>query len=171
MKRFERPIPGQSLTTTPKNAPYERPPEITDPELAIQVHLARLSDPDAMEEAMFHLEMGMDVVTLTEGILRSAVLAGVHTVDTSLIVAPIVHEYIKSTADALGVSYEEGFEDKAEKKQQTYARNVMLAKTKMEGAGVNPQKTARQMSQEPVEEVQQETMPESEPRGLMARRA
>ena len=29
--QFERPVPGQSLTTTPKSAPYERPPEITDP--------------------------------------------------------------------------------------------------------------------------------------------
>lgn len=171
MKRFERPIPGQSLTTTPKNAPYERPPEITDPELAIQVHLARLTDPEAMEEAMFHLEMGMDIVTLTEGILRSAVLAGVHSVDTSLIVAPVVHEYIKSTADALGVPYEEGFEDKEEKKQQTYARNVMLARAKMEEAGVSPKRTASQMSQEPVAEVQQNTMPEEAPRGLMARRA
>lgn len=28
--QFERPVPGQSLTTTPKSAPYERPPEITD---------------------------------------------------------------------------------------------------------------------------------------------
>lgn len=45
MNRFARPIPGQSLTTTPKNAPYERPPEITDPEQAMQIHMYRLNDP------------------------------------------------------------------------------------------------------------------------------
>jgi hypothetical protein len=170
MNRFERPIPGQSLTTTPRNAPYERPPEIADPELAIQMHLARLTDPEVMEEAMFHLEMGMDLVSLTEGYLRSAVMAGVHSVDVSLIAAPVIHEYIKSTADALGIEYEEGFEDKSAKERTRYARNAMLAKDKMKRAGVSPKETARQiqeaapMAEEPMMEV-----PEESPRGLMAR--
>jgi len=44
-KAFEAPIPGQSLTGRPKNYPWERPPEITDPEVATQMHLMRLSDP------------------------------------------------------------------------------------------------------------------------------
>lgn len=172
MNRFERPIPGQSLTATPKNAPYERPPEIADPELAIQVHLARLTDPEAMEEAMFHLEMGLDLVSLTEGILRSAVMAGVHSVDVSLIVAPVIHEYIKSVADELGIEYEEGFEDKGAKERTRYARNAMLAKDKMEKLGVSPKETASQM-ETPTPEMEQEDMmmPEEAPRGLMARRA
>ena len=179
MNRFERPIPGQSLTTTPRNAPYERPPEIADPEIAIQTHLARMSDPDVMESAMFHLEMGVDVVTLTEGILRSAVMAGVHSVDVSLIVAPVIHEYIKSTADALGIEYEEGFEDKQEQERSRYARNAMLAKDKMRKAGVVPEETARQieesepMAEEPMMEepmmAEEPMMPEEAPRGLMAR--
>jgi hypothetical protein len=112
MTMFDRPIPGQSLTTTPKNAPYERPPEVVDPEQALQIHLDRLTDPDRMEDALYFLEIGVDLVTLVEGILRSAVMGGIHTVDVSLIIAPVIHEYIKSTADALGVEYEEGFDNK-----------------------------------------------------------
>ena len=173
MNRFERPIPGQSLTTTPKNVPYERPPEITDPELAIQVHLTKLTDVEAMEEAMFHLEMGMDVVSLTEGILRSAVMAGVHSVDVSLIVAPVIHEYIKSVADELGVEYEEGFENKGEKERTKYARNAMLAKDKMKKLGISPEETASQMEapteEPPTEMVEEQMMPEEAPRGLMSR--
>lgn len=172
MNRFERPIPGQSLATTPKNVPYERPPEIVDPELAIQMHLARLSDPDVMEEAMFHLEMGMDLVSLTEGYLRSAVMAGIHSIDVSLIVAPVVHEYIKSTADTLGVEYEEGFEDKEANERSRYARNAMLAKDKMQKAGVSPKETARQIQKsEPMAEEPMMEMPQEAPRGLMARSA
>lgn len=176
MNRFERPIPGQSLTATPKNAPYERPPEIADPELAIQVHLARLTDPEAMEEAMFHLEMGLDLVSLTEGILRGAVMAGVHSVDVSLIVAPVIHEYIKSVADELGVEYDEGFENKEAKEQARYSRNAMLAKDKMQKLGISPKETASQMEapaeEAPVEMGQEDMMmPEEAPRGLMARRA
>jgi len=36
---FSAPIPGQSLTDTPKNYPWERPAEITDPREAIKFHL------------------------------------------------------------------------------------------------------------------------------------
>ena len=119
---------------------------------------------------MFHLEMGMDLVTLTEGYLRSAVMAGVHSIDVSLIVAPVVHEYIKSTADTLGVEYEEGFEDKEATKRARYARNAMLAKDKMEKAGVSPKETARQIQEsEPMAEEPMMEMPQEAPRGLMAR--
>lgn len=174
MNRFERPIPGQSLTTTPKNATYERPPEIVDPEIAIQAHLIRMSDPDVMESALFHLEMGLDLVSLTEGILRSAVMEGIHSIDLSLIVAPVLHEYIKSTADALGIEYEEGFENKEEIKRARYTRNTMLAKDKMRKAGVEPKETARQIEEpDPVVEKPTEVeqaMPEEAPRGLMSRR-
>lgn len=178
MKRFEVPIPGQSLTDTPRNAPYERPPEVSDPEEALQIHLARLNDPERMEDAMFFLQTGVDIVSLVEGILRSAVMTGVHSVDVSLIIAPVIHEYIKSTADILGIEYEEGFEDKEGKRLKKYARNAILARDKMKAAGVSPEETAAEVSelQKAVEEsevMDVEEMPEmeEEPRGLMARRA
>ena len=46
--QFERPVPGQSLTTTPKSAPYERPPEITDPIEALDYHLDKLDNVDSI---------------------------------------------------------------------------------------------------------------------------
>lgn len=120
-----------------------------------------------------YLELGVDIVTLVEGILRSAVMAGVHSVDVSLSVAPVIHEYIKSTADALGVSYEEGFEDKEEKKQRRYAKNALLAKEKMAKMGISPKDTADQISN--LQETVQEELPveevKEEPQGLMARRS
>lgn len=122
---FERAIPGQSLTVEPRNAPYERPPEIVDPEEAIYAHLDNLNNPDAIEDLMFFLELGVDIKTLTEGILRSAVLEGIHTVDVSLIIAPTIHEYIKSTADMLDVSYDEGFDD-LDRDEITYNRRTLL---------------------------------------------
>lgn len=171
MTMFDRPIPGQSLTATPRNAPYERPPEVVDPEQALQIHLDHLTDPDRMEDAMFFLEMGVDMVTLVEGILRSAVMEGIHTVDVSLIIAPVIHEYIKSTADLLGVEYDEGFEDKKGKERKTYTRNTILAQKKMEGMGVKPETVVSQMeAPEPMAEEPM-MMAEEQPTGLMARRA
>lgn len=175
MDLFDRPIPGQSLTTPPRNAPYERPPEVVDPEQALQIHLDRLTDPDRMEDAMFFLEMGVDMVTLVEGILRSAVMEGVHSIDVSLIIAPVIHEYIKSTADILEVSYNEGFENRSAKKQKGYMRNAILARKKMGAMGIEPEVVANQMaettSEMPVEEQMPEMMSEEQPMGLMARGA
>lgn len=136
MQPFRAPIPGQSLTTQPKGMPFERPPEISDPEEALQEHLLRITDPEKMEATVTLLESGVDIVTLTEGILRNAVMNGIHSVDVSMIIAPTIHEYIKSVADELGIQYEEGFENKAEKEKfknariQTYMKDAMSRKPK-----------------------------------------
>lgn len=126
--QFNRPVPGQSLTSTPKGAPYERPPEINDPVKALDYHLDVLDNPKAVEQAMFMLEMGIDLSTLVEGITRNAVIEGMHSIDISLIIAPVIHEYLKGYADSLGVKYDEGFEDKGEDERVSYARNEMLAR-------------------------------------------
>ena len=47
MKITDRPIPGQSLTAEPRSQAFERPPEITDPIEALDVHLDNLSTKDA----------------------------------------------------------------------------------------------------------------------------
>ena len=125
--QFNRPVPGQSLTSTPKGAPYERPPEINDPVKALDYHLDILDNPKAVEQAMFMLEMGIDLSTLVEGITRNAVIEGMHSIDISLIVAPVIHEYLKGYADSLDVNYDEGFEDKEENERISYARNEALA--------------------------------------------
>ena len=107
----ERPIPGQSLRTPPKNAPYERPPETANPLEALNIHLDNLSEKGAMEDVINALELDVDLVTLVEAILRSAVMEGIHSIDISLMIAPHIHEFIKGELDAIGVEYDEGFLD------------------------------------------------------------
>jgi len=168
MKTFERPIPGQSLTVEPKSQPYERPPEITDPIEALDVHMDNLSEPGAMEDALHILEYGIDLVSLVEGVLRSAVMEGVHSVDVSLIIAPAIHEFIKNFADEVGVDYEEGFENKDQEKALAYRRDVeaarkMLAEVKdEEEPNRDPLPVMVEEEQEPVQEEPVKT-------GLMAR--
>ena len=108
-------IPGQSLTAEPKNAPYENPPQMTEPEEAVFFHLERLAE--RTDDLLDAMELGLDVVTLTEGILRGAVAEGRHSVDISLIIAPIIHEFIKGGADRAGIDYEEGFPDESDSKK------------------------------------------------------
>ena len=104
-------IPGQSLTAEPKNAPYENPPEMNTEEGAVMWHLERLLEDDRLESLSDTLELGVDVVSLTEGLLRGAVLDGIHSIDISLVIAPVIHEFIASTAVKLGLDFEEGLPD------------------------------------------------------------
>ena len=122
-------IPGQSLTAEPKNAPYENAPSMTKPEDAVFWHLESLSSADKTEALLDAMELGLDVVTLTEGILRGAVLDGRHNVDVSLTIAPIIHEFIKGAADRAGIEYDEGFPDDSDKRRSVkYAINSKKAR-------------------------------------------
>lgn len=110
-------IPGQSLTAEPKGAPYENAPSMTKPEEAVFWHLERLSTEDKTEALLDAMELGLDVVTLTEGLLRGAVLEGRHNVDVSLTIAPIIHEFIKGAADRAGIEYDEGLPDDSKQRR------------------------------------------------------
>lgn len=160
---FEAPVPGQSLTESPGKYPYERPPEIVDPEEAIQMYLTRLNEPDRLDGIVDMIELGVDLKTLTEGILRNGVASGMHSIDVSLIVAPVLHEFIKTTADQAGVTYDEGFVNEKEESKQRKAINAAKAKRKLKKEGIS-QRAAT------VERAVPEASEEPAPRGLMERR-
>jgi hypothetical protein len=166
---FNKPIPGESLTSKPKNAPYENPPEITDPEEALQVHLARLTDTKRMDKIMGLLDIGVDIQTMTEGILRSAVMNGVHSIDVSLIIAPVIHEYIKLTADQVGIDYKEGFEDDEESESGVdYMLASIKSKEKLQEMDMIPEEVPQTEDQETtILEDEEEVKPML--KGLMVR--
>ena len=70
----------------------------------------------------------MDLSTLVEGIARGAVAEGIHSIDVSLIITPVIHEYLKGYADALEIEYDEGFENEEDEEEAEYGRNLLLAK-------------------------------------------
>ena len=171
--QFDRPIPGQSLTTTPKGAPYERPPELSDPVDALEAHLDNLMKDGAMEDVLFFLEEGVDLVTLVEGILRSAVMEGIHSLDISLVFAPALHEFIKGAALRADVEFDEGFEPKDAKKIVSYRRNVRRAQRMLsEVRGEDkPSPMSLEDTKMPEEtEMIEEPVAEEPQQGLMARR-
>lgn len=127
MELLKAPIPGQSLTDEPKNYPWENPPEITDPEEAIAMHMSKFNDPEVIDNMLALLDIGFPVRAMAESILTASVAAGWHSIDVSLIIAPFMHEHIISMANEAGVSYVEGFE-KDEEAAQEKERQFILAK-------------------------------------------
>ena len=161
----ERPIPGQSLTTESGSSPYERPPETIDAIDALDIHLDNLNDSETMESVANILESGVDLVSMTEAILRSAVLEGIHNVDVSILIAPLLHEYIKGEVDALGIEYDEGFENKEVEER---IRNKAIGSKILRELNIEQKPEVPDEAPEMAEEEEQ-PMEEEPKRGLMAR--
>jgi len=114
---MDGPIPGQSLTREPKNAVMERPPEIADPNDAVEYYLEKISNPEILDDILHTLEVGMPVRILTEAMLTTGVAGGIHNIDVSLVIADVVQEYITSTAIEAGIDFKEEFDNKEEKEE------------------------------------------------------
>ena len=184
---FDRPIPGQSLTDTPKNYPWERPPEMSDPDQTLRYYINKLENPDTLDNALQLLEESdMTLTGLVKGVMRTGVSQGLHSIDVGLIVAPAVHAYIKGVADIIGVDYDEGLpktgmDSEKERKLASLKAVDMLADIGVElptSSDVASMDTEEGMEDMPTEEeediqveVEDDMMAEEEPMGLMARRS
>ena len=118
--------------------------------------------------------MGVDLQTMVQGILRSGVVAGIHSLDVSLIIAPVIHEYIKGFADAADLDYSEGFEDEESKEVISYRRDIARAKKMLESIREEEDMPEPEMEMEPEMEPEEPEMVEEEEEepvktGLMAR--
>lgn len=136
--KLDGPIPGSSLTREPGNAPWEQPPMITDTNEAISYHLRKFENEEVIDDLLFLLEQEFPISTFVECITSMAVMEGVHTVDVSVLVSPVIHEYIKAMADAAEIKYVE--DDRPTKEQRGKARKaqrfeVLLQKALSESGG------------------------------------
>jgi len=174
------PIPGQSLTGEPKSYPWENPPKYVKPFDAAMYHLEQLNEPKKVTALLDMLELDVDLVTLVSGVLRMGVSEGIHTVDVSLLIAPVLHEFIKGHADRAGINYNEGFdEEDMDRTDIEYTirqskSKKLLAKLDEEIRDIKgmPETMTEEMPEvmtEEMPEVMTEAMPEEQPQGLMAR--
>jgi len=174
---FNRPIPGQSLTDEPKNYPWERPPEITNPNEVIRYHLDRISDPKVIDNVFFALDMGIPVKILTDSMMTGAVGKGVHSIDNSLLVERTVRKAVMKMADAAGVQYKETFDDEELSATEKAAMLVRAVDKTPEEERDEGYELLKEMSDtatseaEPSEETEMmdDVMSEDKPKGLMER--
>jgi len=188
------PIPGQSLTDTPKNYPWENPPQMADYEEVTKYYIGRLADQDVMDDLAVLFDGGMPIAPLVESITTMGVMEGLHTVDVSLIVAPVLHAFIKASMLEYGIDAKDDTYNperdptEREKRRLMTAIRLALATAQEEGrtAASDPgiamlQQVSDTLNEQPLDEVEdniEDAEPEAEmsveeaaPRGLMARGA
>lgn len=194
---FGAPIPGQSLTDEPRNYAWERPPEIVNPDEAVKFHLDGLNKPETLDNLLMLLQLGMPIKVLTKGIITTAQMEGIHSVDVGLIVKPVIREELITIAEEAGIDYVLGEGETEEEKQLKRDQEVVqlirqqldkIEGTKEDDSGAElmrqsadmleqgaqeeePDEMAAPEMEEPaeMEQQQQQDMPQPEQRGLMAR--
>lgn len=175
MDQFMRPIPGQSLTDTPKNAPWERPPELVETGEVVKFYLNKLADEDVMDDLAVTFELGADLESIVETLMITGSMKGVHTVEAGMLAGPVVGTFIKQAMTTYGVDVKETMIDPKEaKKQKAEGRIKRILKEYMQREDVEDD-AGKQLVTEMAEaaEVEPEQVEEQqaapEPQGLMAK--
>ena len=169
---FDRPIPGQSLTDEPRNNPWENPAEMSDMEDVTKFYIERLANQEVIDDIAALCQTGLPLKPVVSSIVSSGNMRGMHTVDAGMLVAPIIHQFLKQAVKAMGVEVkDDGIDYQKMAEQSEMDRFQMLALKYLKD---NPDNAdpGKQMIEELVEGTpeEEETPPEeNKPMGLMAR--
>lgn len=150
---FDTPVPGQSLTDNPKNYKWENPARFSKLEDS-SLHIWReLNKKDNLKRIIVLLEAGISVEAVTRTIVFSGFIEGAFSIDSALLLTPIVQKMIFTIGKAAGISK---LKITNPKKNETEAmiRNLYQAR------GYVPSKKTMKKAKKAAEE---------KPKGLMSR--
>ena len=159
-QNFDAPIPGMSLTTELGNRPWQQPPRFVNTQDVADYYMEKLSEEDFTSKLIEVADSGIPLTTIANTIQMSAVMQGIHSIDSGMLALPIIMEMMLLTVDAAGIDYDSGLEeDTLKRPMEKYS---MLNKMK------------KYTEEEPVEMVTEEpdsVVPDKEVSGgLMSRR-
>ena len=83
---FDAPIPGQSLTDTPGNYPWEHPPQFTDPAEATEYLWQTLHREEFLEQVIGMLDAGVPIEALGRVLLFGGFMEGKFSPDVAFII-------------------------------------------------------------------------------------
>jgi|TARA_X000001388_G_C2197599_1_gene109954 hypothetical protein len=91
---FDTPVPGQSLTNTPGNYPWEHPPQYTNIEQASEYVWDILHKEKNLDQVITFLKNGIPVEAIARTMLFGGFMEGKWSVDTALLIAEVVFKQI-----------------------------------------------------------------------------
>ena len=168
---FDRPIPGQSLTTEPRNNPWEQPPQMANFEDVTKYYIEKLANQDVIDDFAAMCEVGVPLKPIVESVTTQGVMRGLHTVDVSILVGPIIHQFLKQAIESQGVEVDDDGIDPQEKAEADEMNRFMLLAMKYLKENPDDSDPGKKMLKDLVEEQpEEEAAPtEEEPKGLMAK--
>ncbi len=167
---FDRPIPGQSLTGEPRNNPWEQPPQMAEIEDVTKYYIEKLANQEVIDDFGAMCQAGVPLQPIVESITSQGVIRGLHTVDASMLVGPVIHEFLKQAIQSMGIDVDDDGRDYQKETEEAEMNRFLLLATKYLQDNPDDADPGKQMLQEMVDEQQQqEEAPEEKPMGLMAK--
>jgi len=121
---FDRPIPGQGMTSELGARPWEKPPQYTTVDEALSYYLPKLSDDEFAKNLINVMEMGVPITSLANTIQMSSVMEGRHSVDVGILILPVLIEAMRFIGDSANIEYVVGNEGKKSKVDDDLAKRV-----------------------------------------------
>ena len=156
---FDAPIPGMHMTSELGSFPWQQPPQYSSIEEVIEYYTDRMSSEEFNDQLVDIMEMGVPLTTLANTIQMSGVLEGKHTIDTGMLVMPILIEMMRLVGDSAKVKYNVGLDNK----KKNTVRESLLGSLKEKLKNKDEQNNKKETKDKIV-------MEEEEPKGLMSRR-
>lgn len=177
------PIPGQSLTDTPGNYPWEKPPEMVEVEDVVKFYINKLADQDVMDDLAVMFDADIPVSSFVKTLTTSGVMFGRHTLDAGTLAGPAIHAFIKAAMTQYGIEVrDEPYnpdKDPTEREKRRLEMRIKLAmadaakqdKTAENDPGVALLQELQDATEGEAEETQEEAQPEAGGMGLMSKEA
>ena len=103
---FDRPIPGQSLTSTPKAWPWETPPEFTDVDEAFMYIIEKIQGNPGVQKGYDKIiTMGMPIESICNTITFGGFVEGLWTVDIAELLKPPVMAFLMLYSQEKGLPF------------------------------------------------------------------
>jgi len=111
---FDAPIPGQSLTNEPGNAPWEHPPQMVKAEEALGYVWEKLSEEKNFKRTITLLKFGMPIEALAKVISFSGFLEGKWSVDVAKMLEPTIGQMIATLGTTAKVPMKISLKDQSD---------------------------------------------------------
>ena len=156
---FDAPIPGMHMTSELGSFPWQQPSQYSSIEEVIEYYTDRMSSEEFNDQLVEIMEMGVPLTTLANTIQMSGVLEGKHTIDTGMLIMPILIEMMRLVGDSAKVKYTVGLDSKNKNNVRESLLGTLKEKLKNKDKKNNQEGTEDKM-----------VIEEEKPKGLMARR-
>lgn len=97
--------PGISWTAPAKGRPWTTPPKIVKLSDVAQGYIDNLSSASTMNNILDVIETEVPLASMAEALMLSSVNKGIHTIDTGILVMPVIIEMLKTVAELHGTKY------------------------------------------------------------------
>jgi hypothetical protein len=130
---FDAPVPGQSLTDTPGNYPWEHPPQFTDPEEATEFIWQTLHTEEFMEQIIGMLDAGVPIEAIARVIVFGGFVEGKFTPDVGFLITEPVMKMLMAIGVRAGLNnIRMSMQDITNSKQMSDIAKIKLSKKDFE---------------------------------------